>query len=162
MLFEHMNELHHFHIGHVDNLVNVHKLLDLLEEKLSRYVRISISLVYAYVCTLTLPTSLVCVFCCCWHCYCNLGVSRVECIYCEKTFKNHVVLRLHMRKKRHFRLSPRNSEWDQFYLVNYLVCVSALSISIYLDLSTRENRARSDLDANRGRPFESRFAMICS
>lgn len=75
-----------------------------------------------------------------------------------------MVLRLHMRKKRHFRLSPRNSEWDQFYLVNYLVCVSALSISIsiYLDLSTRENRARSDLDANRGRPFESRFAMICS
>lgn len=44
----------------------------------------------------------------------------LKCIYCEKTFTSPSVLRLHMRKKKHFKVNPNNSEYDKFYLVNYL------------------------------------------
>jgi len=42
------------------------------------------------------------------------------CLFCEKTFKTRDVLKEHMRKKGHKKLNPRNKEYDQFYLVNYL------------------------------------------
>ncbi|KAJ3356240.1 hypothetical protein GGF32_001561 [Allomyces javanicus] len=47
-------------------------------------------------------------------------LARLQCLYCERTFKSSAVLRKHMRKKRHFRISPRNHEYDRFYIVNYL------------------------------------------
>ncbi|KAL7746329.1 hypothetical protein RI367_008337 [Sorochytrium milnesiophthora] len=47
-------------------------------------------------------------------------LSNLQCLYCERTFKSSAVLRKHMRKKRHFRISPRNKEYDRFYVVNYL------------------------------------------
>ncbi|ORZ37244.1 C2H2 type zinc-finger-domain-containing protein, partial [Catenaria anguillulae PL171] len=47
-------------------------------------------------------------------------LARLQCLYCERTFKSSAVLRKHMRKKRHFRISPRNHEYDRFYVVNYL------------------------------------------
>lgn len=45
------------------------------------------------------------------------------CIYCEKTFKNHSVLKLHMKKKKHVKINPNNKIYDQFYLINYLVII---------------------------------------
>jgi len=42
------------------------------------------------------------------------------CLYCEKLFKNYAVLKLHMRKKKHFRINWKNTEYDKFYVVNYL------------------------------------------
>ncbi|KAI9159575.1 hypothetical protein H9P43_008915 [Blastocladiella emersonii ATCC 22665] len=47
-------------------------------------------------------------------------LAKLQCLYCERTFKSSAVLRKHMRKKRHFRISPRNHEYDRFYIVNYL------------------------------------------
>ncbi|PVU97240.1 hypothetical protein BB561_000673 [Smittium simulii] len=43
----------------------------------------------------------------------------LQCIYCEKQFTSPIVLRKHMRKKKHFKISPRNHLYDQFYIVNY-------------------------------------------
>eukprot|EP01126_Amoeba_proteus_P034514 TRINITY_DN3443_c0_g1_i13.p1 TRINITY_DN3443_c0_g1~~TRINITY_DN3443_c0_g1_i13.p1 ORF type:complete len:116 (-),score=11.33 TRINITY_DN3443_c0_g1_i13:654-1001(-) len=50
----------------------------------------------------------------------ELKLRSLVCIYCNKTFKNSEVLRQHMRKKQHLRIHPKNSEYDRFYLVNYL------------------------------------------
>ena len=40
-------------------------------------------------------------------------LERLECIRCERTFKNADVLRLHMRKKKHFAINPANRGWDR-------------------------------------------------
>eukprot|EP01112_Ceratiomyxa_fruticulosa_P015885 TRINITY_DN4741_c0_g1_i2.p1 TRINITY_DN4741_c0_g1~~TRINITY_DN4741_c0_g1_i2.p1 ORF type:complete len:326 (-),score=69.99 TRINITY_DN4741_c0_g1_i2:102-1079(-) len=47
-------------------------------------------------------------------------IDALQCIYCEKTFKSPPVLKLHMRKKKHFKISPKNKIYDRFYVVNYL------------------------------------------
>eukprot|EP01104_Vermistella_antarctica_P019633 TRINITY_DN779_c0_g1_i1.p1 TRINITY_DN779_c0_g1~~TRINITY_DN779_c0_g1_i1.p1 ORF type:complete len:653 (+),score=151.40 TRINITY_DN779_c0_g1_i1:136-2094(+) len=47
-------------------------------------------------------------------------LNERKCIFCEKTFKTHSVLRLHMRKKKHFKIDARNAEYDRFYVVNYM------------------------------------------
>ncbi|KAJ3030635.1 UNVERIFIED_CONTAM: hypothetical protein HDU68_008388 [Siphonaria sp. JEL0065] len=41
------------------------------------------------------------------------------CIYCEGQFPDTVVLRRHMRKKKHFHVNPMNLNYDRFYVVNY-------------------------------------------
>ena len=47
-------------------------------------------------------------------------LDKLVCIYCEKVFKSREVLKEHMRKKNHKKINPRNSNYDKFYLVNYL------------------------------------------
>lgn len=47
-------------------------------------------------------------------------LQKLQCIYCEKVFKNHVILREHMRKKQHRCLNPKDTQYDRFYLLNYL------------------------------------------
>lgn len=42
------------------------------------------------------------------------------CIYCEKTFKDRMVLKEHMRKKFHKYINPNNKTYDKFYIGNYL------------------------------------------
>jgi len=42
------------------------------------------------------------------------------CIYCEKLFRDYSTLKLHMRKKKHFKISSRNKDYDKFYIINYL------------------------------------------
>ncbi|KAI8873296.1 hypothetical protein GQ42DRAFT_160665 [Ramicandelaber brevisporus] len=42
------------------------------------------------------------------------------CVFCEKAFSTATVLRKHMRKKRHFKISGHNREYDRFYVANYL------------------------------------------
>ncbi|ORY51672.1 hypothetical protein BCR33DRAFT_712683 [Rhizoclosmatium globosum] len=46
-------------------------------------------------------------------------MAKGVCIYCEGVFPDTVVLRRHMRKKRHFKVNPWNCEYDRFYLINY-------------------------------------------
>lgn len=45
---------------------------------------------------------------------------RLQCLYCEKIFTSAQVLRKHMRKKKHFKISARNRQYDRFYVINYL------------------------------------------
>uniref|UniRef100_A0A8C1R978 Zinc finger protein 277 n=1 Tax=Cyprinus carpio TaxID=7962 RepID=A0A8C1R978_CYPCA len=44
----------------------------------------------------------------------------VNCLYCEKTFRDKTTLKDHMRKKQHRRINARNQEYDRFYVINYL------------------------------------------
>ena len=50
----------------------------------------------------------------------ELKMSDLACIYCEKVFPSGMLLRKHMRKKKHFKIHPENIIYDQFYVVNYL------------------------------------------
>ncbi|XP_073974270.1 zinc finger protein 277 [Rhodnius prolixus] len=47
-------------------------------------------------------------------------MNNLQCIYCEKFFKDRNVLKEHMRKKAHKRVNPNNEMYDQFYLINYI------------------------------------------
>ncbi|KAG5887309.1 hypothetical protein JTB14_006453 [Gonioctena quinquepunctata] len=47
-------------------------------------------------------------------------LTNLNCIFCEKTFPDRNILKEHMRKKLHKRINPQNTEYDQFYIVNYL------------------------------------------
>nr|XP_009000963.2 zinc finger protein 277 isoform X6 [Callithrix jacchus] len=54
--------------------------------------------------------------------FCNeefLGNS-LQCLYCEKTFRDKNTLKDHMRKKQHRKINPKNREYDRFYVINYL------------------------------------------
>ncbi|XP_012942323.1 zinc finger protein 277 [Aplysia californica] len=42
------------------------------------------------------------------------------CLFCEKSFKDKASLREHMRKKQHRKINPKNKEYDQFYIINYM------------------------------------------
>lgn len=46
---------------------------------------------------------------------------RNECLYCEKTFSDRIVLMDHMRKRNHREVNPKNNYYDKFYIINYLV-----------------------------------------
>ncbi|KAI3635666.1 hypothetical protein MIR68_006304 [Amoeboaphelidium protococcarum] len=50
----------------------------------------------------------------------RLQLDRLQCIYCEVIFRDSVALRKHMRKKKHFIINPLNTDYDQFYIINYL------------------------------------------
>ncbi|XP_071810089.1 zinc finger protein 277-like [Asterias amurensis] len=47
-------------------------------------------------------------------------LDSFKCLYCDKTFKDRLILKEHMRKKMHKRLNPKNPIYDKFYVINYL------------------------------------------
>ncbi|KAJ3301553.1 hypothetical protein HDV03_000665 [Kappamyces sp. JEL0829] len=49
----------------------------------------------------------------------NQTLEALLCLYCEKSFPDHVTLRKHMRKKKHFQVNPKNLHYDRFYIKNY-------------------------------------------
>lgn len=46
-------------------------------------------------------------------------MKNLICLYCEKTFKDRMTLKEHMRKKGHKRINPENKFYDKFFLTNY-------------------------------------------
>ena len=44
----------------------------------------------------------------------------LQCLYCERTFRDHPTLKDHMRKKQHKKINPQNKVYDRFYVINYL------------------------------------------
>ncbi|KAJ3034551.1 hypothetical protein HDV00_004964 [Rhizophlyctis rosea] len=50
----------------------------------------------------------------------QVKLAGLQCLYCEKIFKTSAVLRKHMRKKKHFKINPRNYGYDRFYIINYV------------------------------------------
>ncbi|XP_070161115.1 zinc finger protein 277 [Polyergus mexicanus] len=48
------------------------------------------------------------------------NIESLICIYCEKIFKDRIVLKEHMRKKFHKCINPYNKLYDKFYINNYL------------------------------------------
>lgn len=47
-------------------------------------------------------------------------LDNMQCLYCEKTFRDKTTLKDHMRKKQHRRINARNHDYDRFYVINYL------------------------------------------
>uniref|UniRef100_A0A667Y7K6 Zinc finger protein 277 n=1 Tax=Myripristis murdjan TaxID=586833 RepID=A0A667Y7K6_9TELE len=47
-------------------------------------------------------------------------LDNLQCLYCEKTFRDKTTLKDHMRKKAHRRINAGNREYDRFYVINYL------------------------------------------
>ncbi|KAG5273391.1 hypothetical protein AALO_G00150840 [Alosa alosa] len=47
-------------------------------------------------------------------------LDNLQCLYCEKTFRDKTTLKDHMRKKQHRRISASNNDYDRFYIINYL------------------------------------------
>ncbi|XP_067855672.1 zinc finger protein 277 [Heptranchias perlo] len=47
-------------------------------------------------------------------------IDNLQCLYCEKTFRDKNTLKDHMRKKQHRRINAKNQEYDKFYTINYL------------------------------------------
>uniref|UniRef100_A0A8C2X3M9 Zinc finger protein 277 n=1 Tax=Cyclopterus lumpus TaxID=8103 RepID=A0A8C2X3M9_CYCLU len=47
-------------------------------------------------------------------------LDSLQCLYCEKTFRDKTTLKDHMRKKAHRRINASNSVYDRFYVINYL------------------------------------------
>jgi hypothetical protein len=46
--------------------------------------------------------------------------DSLHCLFCNKVFKNQTVLKEHMRKKQHKTINPKDTEFDKFYIINYL------------------------------------------
>uniref|UniRef100_A0A8C9T178 Zinc finger protein 277 n=1 Tax=Scleropages formosus TaxID=113540 RepID=A0A8C9T178_SCLFO len=47
-------------------------------------------------------------------------LDSLQCLYCEKVFRDKTTLKDHMRKKQHRKISSKNKEYDRFYVINYL------------------------------------------
>ncbi|KAM6971766.1 zinc finger protein 277 [Aplochiton taeniatus] len=47
-------------------------------------------------------------------------LENLQCLYCEKTFRDKTTLKDHMRKKLHRRINATNPLYDRFYVINYL------------------------------------------
>ncbi|KAI5105428.1 zinc finger protein 277 [Silurus meridionalis] len=47
-------------------------------------------------------------------------LDNMQCLYCEKIFRDKTTLKDHMRKKQHRRINGSNHEYDRFYVINYL------------------------------------------
>jgi len=47
-------------------------------------------------------------------------LDNLQCLYCERTFRDHTTLKEHMRKKLHKKINPKNKSYDKFYVINYL------------------------------------------
>lgn len=47
-------------------------------------------------------------------------LDDLNCFYCNKTFKDRNCLKDHMRKKNHKRFNSNSTEWDKYYIINYL------------------------------------------
>uniref|UniRef100_A0A8C5EIF8 C2H2-type domain-containing protein n=1 Tax=Gouania willdenowi TaxID=441366 RepID=A0A8C5EIF8_GOUWI len=47
-------------------------------------------------------------------------VDNLQCLYCEKSFRDKTTLKDHMRKKAHRRINASNHQYDRFYIINYL------------------------------------------
>lgn len=56
--------------------------------------------------------------------------SSLQCLYCERIFKDKTVLKEHMRKKQHKKINPKNRKYDKFYVINYLVGVHLSPVNL--------------------------------
>lgn len=105
-LLNHMAREHSFSIGLPDNIVYCKQFLETLQNKLDGSVHPDPGL------ELDRP----------WLFGIHLSSSvSLQCLYCEKTFRDKTTLRDHMRKKSHRRINASNRDYDCFYIINYLV-----------------------------------------
>ncbi|XP_054845159.1 zinc finger protein 277 isoform X2 [Eublepharis macularius] len=56
----------------------------------------------------------------CMFCDKEFTGNSLQCLYCEKIFRDKNTLKDHMRKKQHRKINAKNREYDKFYVINYL------------------------------------------
>lgn len=103
---------HSFSIGLPDNIVYCKQFLETLQSKLDESVHPDPAAHAAFTAAAHSSRCLGLIF--------PSSVS-LQCLYCEKTFRDKTTLRDHMRKKSHRRINASNREYDRFYVINYLV-----------------------------------------
>uniref|UniRef100_A0A8B9PHF5 Zinc finger protein 277 n=1 Tax=Apteryx owenii TaxID=8824 RepID=A0A8B9PHF5_APTOW len=122
VLLNHMAREHAFNIGLPDNIVNCYEFLSVLQNKLDNepLFRYSHHSSHKYF-MITVPSaqlfSLSHPFC--WFSS-KYKIHSLQCLYCEKVFRDKNTLKDHMRKKQHRRINAKNKEYDRFYIINYL------------------------------------------
>eukprot|EP01129_Flabellula_baltica_P002136 TRINITY_DN11982_c0_g1_i1.p1 TRINITY_DN11982_c0_g1~~TRINITY_DN11982_c0_g1_i1.p1 ORF type:complete len:268 (-),score=31.31 TRINITY_DN11982_c0_g1_i1:53-856(-) len=47
-------------------------------------------------------------------------IERFECLYCSLTFKNKLVYKTHVRKKKHYKIHAEDPFYQKFFINNYL------------------------------------------
>ncbi|XP_021369204.1 zinc finger protein 277-like [Mizuhopecten yessoensis] len=47
-------------------------------------------------------------------------LKNLQCLHCERTFRDRAILKEHMRKKQHKKVNPKNKTYDKYYIINYL------------------------------------------
>jgi hypothetical protein len=47
-------------------------------------------------------------------------LEKLQCLFCGNLFPDRPTLKEHMRKKQHKTINPKNTEYDKFYMINYL------------------------------------------
>ncbi|KAL2093275.1 hypothetical protein ACEWY4_010587 [Coilia grayii] len=116
-LLNHMAREHSFSVGLPDNIVYCTQLLDTLERKLDKSTLLN-HMAREHSFSVGLPDNIV---------YCTQLLDTLErkldnlqCLYCEKTFRDKTTLKDHMRKKQHRRINASNHDYDRFYVINYL------------------------------------------
>lgn len=107
---------HSFSIGLPDNIVYCKEFLETLQSKLDRSVPPDSRRVPPGRHVTRLSPSV-----------------RLQCLYCQKTFRDKSTLRDHMRKKSHRRINAANREYDRFYVINYLVTIAMVTTAIAAD-----------------------------
>ncbi|XP_078112489.1 zinc finger protein 277 isoform X1 [Sander vitreus] len=73
-------------------------------------------------------------------------LDNLQCLYCEKTFRDRTTLKDHMRKKAHRRINANNSTYDRFYVINYLVKVPQTHRLCYNELGKTWEEVQSEDD----------------
>ncbi|KAL0207442.1 hypothetical protein P9112_012070 [Eukaryota sp. TZLM1-RC] len=46
-------------------------------------------------------------------------MDALECLFCNRVFRNREALKNHMKKKNHIKVHPSDKLYDQFYIINY-------------------------------------------
>lgn len=102
---------HSFSIGLPDNVVFCEDFLDTLQNKLDKWDVFPHSTIVRVIEEVKAEG----------QGFINSSVLSLQCLYCEKTFRDKTTLKDHMRKKNHRRINASNQEYDRFYVINYLV-----------------------------------------
>jgi uncharacterized C2H2 Zn-finger protein len=58
-------------------------------------------------------------------------MDELQCLYCERIFRDHASFRAHLRKKRHYKINPRDKRFDKFYIINYVRIVQDAILSLH-------------------------------
>jgi hypothetical protein len=93
----HLSEKHNLNLGRPDNLVTHHILT--LFAYLKKYAQVYVDELLEKL---------------------HSRLEDLRCLFCNNLFHDRHVLREHMRKKQHKCINPNDTEYDKYYMVNYL------------------------------------------
>lgn len=85
----------------------------------------------------------------------NDKLANCICVYCEKVFKDRVILKEHMRKKGHKRINPNNKDYDVYFISNYLE-IGKNWQSYLKNIESNKHRKKSTNSASSSNPNKNK------